>query len=56
MQSLENKVALVVGGGSGIGLGIGKALAAEGAKVVLSARTESSSSSGLRFTRCGCFF
>jgi NADP-dependent 3-hydroxy acid dehydrogenase YdfG len=42
MQSLENKVALVVGGSSGIGLGIGKALAVEGAEVVLSARTESS--------------
>lgn len=40
MQSLKDKVVLVVGGGSGIGLGIGKAFAYEGARVVLAARTE----------------
>ncbi|MDG1890843.1 MAG: SDR family NAD(P)-dependent oxidoreductase [Verrucomicrobiota bacterium] len=40
MESLKGKVALVVGGSSGIGLGIGMALAREAAKVVLVARTE----------------
>ena len=40
MQSLENKVVLVIGGGSGIGLGIGEAFAREGSKVVLSGRSE----------------
>lgn len=38
MQSLENKVVLVIGGGSGIGLGVGEGFAREGAKVVLSSR------------------
>lgn len=40
MQNLKEKVVLVVGGGSGIGLGIGEAFAAEQANVVLSARTQ----------------
>lgn len=42
METLKDKVVLVVGGGSGIGLGVGQAFAREGAKVVLSARTEAS--------------
>ena len=42
MDTLKNKVVLVVGGGSGIGLGIGVAFAREGCRVVLSARTASS--------------
>lgn len=38
MRNLENKVVLVIGGGSGIGLGVGEGFAREGAKVVLSGR------------------
>lgn len=39
METLQNKVVLVVGGGSGIGLSIGTAFAREGSRVVLAART-----------------
>lgn len=39
METLKNKVVLVVGGGSGIGLGIGVAFAREGCRVVLAARS-----------------
>ena len=35
MQDFGNKVAVITGGGSGIGLGIAKALAAEGARLVV---------------------
>jgi len=42
MESLENKVAVVVGGSTGIGLGIARAFAAEGARVVIAARTAKS--------------
>jgi NAD(P)-dependent dehydrogenase (short-subunit alcohol dehydrogenase family) len=42
METLTGKVVLVVGGGTGIGLGIGKAFAQEGSKVVLAARTQAS--------------
>ncbi len=40
MEALNNKVVLVVGGSTGIGLGIARAMAAEGARVVIAARTE----------------
>ena len=42
METLKNKIVLVVGGGSGIGLGIGLAFAREGCRVILAARTASS--------------
>jgi gluconate 5-dehydrogenase len=38
--SLKNKIALVTGGGTGIGLGISKALLDAGAKVVITGRRE----------------
>jgi NAD(P)-dependent dehydrogenase (short-subunit alcohol dehydrogenase family) len=38
MGKLDGKVAIVTGGGSGIGKGIGRGLAAEGAKVVIAGR------------------
>lgn len=40
MQSLKDKVVLIVGGATGIGLGIGKAFAEEGCRVILSGRRE----------------
>ena len=42
MSELAGKVVLVVGGGTGIGLGIGEAFAREGARVILAGRTQAS--------------
>lgn len=41
MKQLEGKVAIITGGGKGIGFGLAKAFAAEGANLVLTGRTES---------------
>ena len=40
MRKLAEKVAIVTGGGQGVGLGVARALAAEGANLVLTGRTE----------------
>lgn len=39
-RKLAEKVAIVTGGGQGVGLGVARALAAEGANLVLTGRTE----------------
>jgi NADP-dependent 3-hydroxy acid dehydrogenase YdfG len=40
MQRLQDKIALVTGGGSGIGLAVAKAFLAEGARVAITGRNE----------------
>ena len=40
MKALQDKVAIVTGGGQGLGLGISKALAAAGAQVVITGRDQ----------------
>ncbi|KAB2808706.1 SDR family oxidoreductase [Phaeocystidibacter luteus] len=48
MSSLQNKVALITGGSKGIGLGIAQALAAEGVKVAVTSRSQSSADAGAK--------
>lgn len=40
MKKLENKVAIITGGGKGIGYGLARAFAREGANIVITGRTE----------------
>lgn len=46
-QKLKNKVAVITGGNSGIGLGIAKLFAQEGAKVMITGRDEKTISSAI---------
>lgn len=40
MNALEGRIAIVTGGGQGVGLGIARALTAKGARVMIAGRTE----------------
>ncbi len=50
---LENKVALVTGSTAGIGFAIAKALAAEGARVIVNGRTEARVAEAIASLRAG---
>jgi len=50
---LENKVALVSGSTAGIGFAIAKALAAEGARVIVNGRTEARVAEAISSLRAG---
>lgn len=56
MDTLKDKVVLVMGGGSGIGLGIGIAFAREGSRVILAARTEASLVAATKLPEIGGLF
>lgn len=51
MKSIENKIALVTGGGSGIGRATALAFAREGAKVVIASRRESEGEETVRLIK-----
>ncbi|HEY4289894.1 MAG TPA: SDR family oxidoreductase [Puia sp.] len=54
-QKLKNKVAVITGGNSGIGLGTAKLFAQEGAKVVITGRTQSTIDSAVKEIGNGAF-
>jgi NADP-dependent 3-hydroxy acid dehydrogenase YdfG len=56
MDTLEDKVVLVIGGGSGIGLGVGVAFAREGSRVILAARTEATLAAAKKLPEVGASF
>jgi NADP-dependent 3-hydroxy acid dehydrogenase YdfG len=56
METLKDKVVLVVGGGSGIGLSTGVAFAREGSRVVLAARTASALEAAKKLPDVGASF
>lgn len=56
MNTLKDKVVLVIGGGSGIGLGVGVAFAREGCRVILAARTEATLTAAKELPEVGALF
>ena len=56
MNTLKDKVVLVIGGGTGIGLGIGVAFAREGCRVMLSGRRQSCLDAARQLPEVGSLF